>query len=910
MTTGPDETQPPDNLSLYRAKRSADTSPEPTGTVSPVPGHLFVVHKHAARQLHFDLRLEMDGVLRSWAVPKGPSYDTNDKRLAVKVEDHPLEYGDFEGIIPAGNYGAGGIIVWDRGEWIALEDWREGLEKGKLLFEFRGYKLHGKWTLVKIKKSERDWLLIKERDEWVRQPGDQFPEESVLSGLTVEEVKEGRTPASTLRAAVEQAGAQRGRVDPRSVQLMLAETAEQAFTRDGWLFELKLDGYRLLASKARGEALLLSRNGNDYTGVFPEVARAVKALPVSECILDGEVVVMDAGGKPSFARLQKRGRLSSPIEIRHAAVEYPATYFAFDLLAFEDFDLRPLPLERRKSLLLQAVPRLGPVRTLDHIEREGERFLAGVAALGLEGTIAKRADAPYRGGRSDKWLKIKTDRTGDFVIVGFTAPRGGGAIWARSSSPTWSMDRWRTRGAPEPGSTTDSSPSSKRCSTRSCAPEPPCEGPVTAPGAEPLPSSAIPETKTTTWVEPVYVCEVRFREWTPDGLLRHPTFLRIRTDKAPRDCDRQWGPRSIPGADHEMPAVSEVAAGGTVAERDGGADGANASAPDESADVPPPPPRPPVEKTVTFSNLHKIFWPAERYTKGDLIEYYRAVSRWMLPYLRERPLVLTRFPDGIEGKSFYQKDAPEFAPSWIRTVPIWSEDTQREIRYFVCDDVESLLYVANLGSIPLHIWASRVGSLELPDWCVVDLDPKEAPFSDVVRTAIALRDLCQSIALPTYVKTTGKTGLHILIPLGRQVTYAQSRTLGELLARVVLRDLHDIATIVRHVTRRGDKVYFDYLQNRHGQTIVAPFSVRPLPGATVSMPLRWDEVNDTLDPRVYTIRTAIERMEGLGSDPDVAVLDQAPDLHTVLGRLAGLMSAVGDAGEGEKGEGLRKEHDA
>jgi bifunctional non-homologous end joining protein LigD len=907
MTTGPDEAQPPDNLSLYRARRSADTSPEPTGTVSPVPGHLFVVHKHAARQLHFDLRLEMDGVLRSWAVPKGPSYDTNDKRLAVKVEDHPLEYGDFEGIIPAGNYGAGGIIVWDRGEWIALEDWRAGLEKGKLLFEFRGYKLHGKWTLVKIKKSERDWLLIKERDEWVRQPGDRFPEESVLSGLTVEEVKAGRTPASTLRAAVEQAGAQRGRVDPRAVPLMLAETADAAFTRDGWLFELKLDGYRLLASKARGEALLLSRNGNDYTGVFPEIARAVKALPVSECILDGEVVVMDAEGKPSFARLQKRGRLSSAIEIRHAAVEYPATYFAFDLLAFEDFDLRPLPLERRKALLVQAVPRLGPVRTLDHIEREGERFLAGVAALGLEGTIAKRADAPYRGGRSEKWLKIKTDRTGDFVIVGFTAPRGGrshlgalqladmvgGSLAYAGRAGTGFDDRLLTE--------------LKEMLDPIVRAEPPCEGPVTAPDAEPLPSTAIPETRTTTWVEPVYVCEVRFREWTPDGLLRHPTFLRIRTDKAPRDCERQWGPRSIPGADRELPAVSGAAPGGTVAEPDGSVDGPNASAPDESADVPPPPPRPPVEKTVTFSNLHKIFWPAERYTKGDLIEYYRAVSRWMLPYLRERPLVLTRFPDGIEGKSFYQKDAPEFAPSWIRTVPIWSEDTQREIRYFVCDDEESLLYVANLGSIPLHIWASRVGSLELPDWCVVDLDPKEAPFSDVVRTAIALRELCESIALPTCVKTTGKTGLHILIPLGRQVTYAQSRTLGELLARVVLRDLHEIATIVRHVTKRGDKVYFDYLQNRHGQTIVAPFSVRPLPGATVSMPLRWEEVNDTLDPRAYTIRSAVERMESLASDPDVEVLERTPDLHAALGQLAVLMSAAGGSSEGGNGEEGRAE---
>jgi len=304
-------------------------------------------------------------------------------------------------------------------------------------------------------------------------------------------------------------------------------------------------------------------------------------------------------------------------------------------------------------------------------------------------------------------------------------------------------------------------------------------------------------------------------------------------------------------------------------------------------------PKAPVQKTITFSNLSKIFWRAERYTKGDLIAYYRAASRWILPYLRNRPLVMTRFPDGIEGKSFYQKDAPEFAPEWIRTTSIWSEETQRDIRYFVCDDVESLLYVANLGSSLLHIWASRVGSLELPDWCVIDLDPQEAPFSGVVRTAQTLHRSCDSIGLANYVKTTGKTGLHILLPLGRQLTYSQSRTLGELLARVVIRELRDIATITRHVTKRGDKVYLDYLQNRHGQLIVAPFSVRPLPGATVSTPLIWDEVTDSLDPKAMTIRTAIDRMERLGSDPVLPVLEQNPDLGTVLDQLSAVLG--GDA---------------
>src|SRR6266566_2475375 len=388
-----------DSLAAYRAKRSPDRTPEPFGPVSAVPGNLFVVHKHAARNLHFDLRLEMDGVLRSWAVPKGPSYDQSEKRLAVKVEDHPLEYGDFEGVIPAGNYGAGGVIVWDRGEWVPLEDWREGLEKGKLLFELKGYKLHGKWTLVKIKKSERDWLLIKERDAWMKAPGeaDEFNEDSVLSGLTVEEIKSGDSPSPQIRSALEtEEQVVRAKVDANDVEAMHCEPHDSAFTREGWLFELKLDGYRLIASKSHGEALLLTRNGNDYTSVFPEIARAVKALPFDDCIIDGEVVCLDANGIPSFSRLQQRGRLSSEMEVRRAAVELPATFYAFDLLAFEDFDLRPLPLVRRKQLLADVVPKLGALRYLDHIEIEGEAFLTQVTTMGLEGIVAKKTTSRYR----------------------------------------------------------------------------------------------------------------------------------------------------------------------------------------------------------------------------------------------------------------------------------------------------------------------------------------------------------------------------------------------------------------------------------------------------------------------------------------------------------------------------------
>jgi bifunctional non-homologous end joining protein LigD len=889
MTARGNSAEPSDSLSSYRAKRSPDRTPEPFGPVSPVPGNLFVVHKHAARNLHFDLRLEMDGVLRSWAVPKGPSYDQAEKRLAVKVEDHPLEYGDFEGVIPAGNYGAGGVIVWDRGEWVPLEPWREGLEKGKLLFELKGYKLHGRWTLVKIKKSEKDWLLIKERDAWMTPPGeaDSFPEESVLSGLTVEEIKSGESPGAQIIKALEaEEKAVRIRVDPKSVEAMHCETEDKAFTRDDWLFELKLDGYRLIASKSHGEALLLTRNGNDYTNVFPEIARAVKSLPFDDCIIDGEVVCLDAKGIPSFSRLQQRGRLSSEMEIRRAAVELPATFYAFDLLAFEDFDLRAMPLLRRKELLSEVVPKLGALRYLDHIETEGEAFLEQVTAMGLEGIVAKKSASRYRGGRSGDWLKIKAERTGDFVIVGFTKPKGSRAHLGALQLADWVNGTLVCAGRVGTGFNDERLKELHELLDPIVRKDPLCAGPVYAPGSEPLKSEQIPETSTTIWTDAVHVCEVRYREVTPDGLLRHSTFVRLRNDKGARECERQgWSLAAVQSSASDSAATSAESS-----TPDSAATG-RASAMLASHDPPPPPAKGPVLKNIAFTNLKKIYWPAEKYTKGDLIDYYRAASKWLLPYLANRPVVLTRFPDGIDGKSFYQKDAPVFAPEWMRTVPIWSEETQREIKYFVCDDEESLLYLANMGSIPLHIWASRVGSLEQPDWCVIDLDPKEAPFSDVIRTAIVLHRVCESVGLPNYVKTTGKTGLHILLPLGRQCTYEQSRMLGELLARCVLRELSDIATITRHVTKRGEKVYLDYLQNRHGQTIVAPFSVRPLPGATVSMPLVWDDVNDSLDPKVFTIRTALEKIERLGSDPVLPVLESKPDLAEVLERLAGVLAS-------------------
>jgi bifunctional non-homologous end joining protein LigD len=820
-----------------------------------------VVHKHAATRLHWDLRLEMEGVLRSWAVPKGPSYDTREKRLAVHVEDHPLEYGDFEGLIPKGNYGAGEVIVWDRGEWVALEDPIEGLRKGKLLFDLKGYKLRGRWTLVKIKKSEKDWLLIKERDGWAKNDPEPFPEESVLSGLTVEDLREGHTPTERIRAELDALKVPVKRVDPAKVEFMLAEPRDAAFSKDGWVFEPKLDGYRALATHDGGAPALKSRNGNDLTPSFPDVARAVRALPVPRAVIDGELVILDAEGRPSFQSLQKRARLSRAIDIRHAAAESPAVFYAFDLLGFEERDLRGLPLVERKRILRMMLPALGPIRFVDHFEREGEALMQHVGALGLEGIVGKKADAPYKGGRTPNWLKIRVDQTADFAVVGFTAPKGSRGGFGALQLGDWVDGELVYAGRAGSGFSDKQLGEVRNELEARASKTPPCNGPRPWPSEEKLPAKrAIPDARGTTWVEPTLVCEVRFKEWTEEGLLRQPVFLRFRDDKKPHECLRQ----------------------GAV----------EAGAPEGADD--PPAPKVVSAPEVPLSNLKKVFWPAEKYTKGDMIEYYRSISPWLLPYLKDRPLVLTRYPDGIEGKSFYQKDAPDFTPDWIRLTPIWSEDTQREVNYFVCDNLETLLYVANLGSIPLHVWASRADALERPDWCILDLDPKGAPFEQVVEVALSLHRLCEELELPHYVKTSGSTGLHVLIPLAQQCTFDQSRTLGELLARVVIGELSEISTIVRQVRGREGKVYLDYLQNRHGQLIVAPFSIRPLPRAPVSMPLEWREVNKKLEIGQHTMASAPKRMEKLGHDPVRPVLEVIPDLPSVLERLMGKFGG-GDA---------------
>jgi bifunctional non-homologous end joining protein LigD len=902
----PEGKRPVGPLDRYRSMRDAGRTPEPFGSAeaslpAAAPGHgtaRFVVQKHAARRLHYDFRLELGGVLLSWAVPRGPCLDPAEKRMAVMVENHPIEYADFEGIIPEGNYGAGPVIVWDRGTWCPVEDPVAGLDSGKLLFDLMGHKLRGRWTLVRTKGSaaararardasgERaadgagagEWLLIKKPDGYSDPDGSRTPPEySVLSGRELEAVRDGTSAGDDVSRALESAGAPLRRVDPSSLRPMLCETRDQAFDRAGWLFEIKLDGYRLLAGIDGGQPFLRYRRGLDATAIYPEIALALRSMPYQQLVLDGEVVCFDPSGRPDFGRLQTRAMLSRARDSARAALTTPAHLMAFDLLGFEGRDARDLPLARRKELLRQLVADVGVIRYVDHIEQRGADVFASVQELGLEGVVGKKADSRYRSGRFSDWVKVRCERTDEFAVVGYTPPSGTSRIgFSGLHLAVRDRNRWIYAGKVGGGFRDAELARIREALDRA----PRAEYDFEAEAALDPSRWRRQAPKESVWVEPNQVVTVRYKEWQPPGRLRQPTFLRLRDDIAPEDCRL---PRSTGSGDDEPALAAEDAASAAPA------------APPASA-----------ERTINLTNLGKVFWPAEGYSKGDLLDYYREVSPWLLPYLADRPLVLTRYPDGIDGKSFYQKDAPTWSPAWVRTESVWSESSEREIHYFVCDDLDSLLYVVNLGTIPLHIWSSRVSDLARPDWCILDLDPKGAPFSDVIACALAIRRLADELELETFVKTSGSTGLHVLVPLGRQLTYEQSRTLAGLVVRIIEAEQPELATTARVIDHRQGKVYLDWLQNRHGQLLVAPLSVRPLAGAPVSMPLRWSEVNRRLDHSRFTIANARRRLERLGEDPVKPVLTRVPDLLGALERLDERMRRAGAHPEPPVGPRSRK----
>jgi bifunctional non-homologous end joining protein LigD len=859
---GPDKPSSP--LARYRQKRNPSQTNEPFeaeplvslqgDSRQPTWASSFVVHEHAATRRHYDLRLGMYGVLKSFAVPKGPSLDPREKRLAVETEDHPLSYLDYEGVIPKGNYGAGAMIAWDIGSVRYLDkDAETGLRAGKLDIELSGYKLRGRFALVLTKRGDskqRQWLLFKKPDVYAREDSDILAEmpESVLSGLKVEALHEIDARAAELEQRARTAGAKPGVVDGRKLTPMACQSAEGPLTSQAYLYELKLDGVRIVAEKRGDDVSLHYRKGRVATPNYPDVVRALRALPVERCVLDGEIVAFDARGKPNFQRLAQRFSAQSPSDIQAALRAVPVSYFAFDVMALGTLDLRPLPLLARKALLADLVPKRGVIRALDHVLHDGSGMFEFCRAQRLEGVVAKRVNAAYREGprASADCLKIKADREDDFVVVGFTRSSKSRSLGALDLA-SYVGDKLITRG--KVGSGFDDRTLDllwKELSARAID-KPAVEGQLS------------PAPAGRTFVKPELVINVRYTGFTDDGHLRHPVFMGIRADVAPSECTAS-------------PELHEAAA--EVALHTPARPAAAVRASTSGA------------RSVKISNPKKVFWPSEGYTKSDLCAYYEALAPQILTFLRERPVILVRYPDGIEGKSFYQWNAPEGTPSWVKTVRVrWETRSQKEVELFLIEDPETLVYIANLGCIPLHILASRVQNLEACDFLTVDFDLSGGTFANAITLARALLALLERIGLRSYPKTSGQSGLHVLVPLGPNVTFATATTLAELLGKLIAAHHADIATTERRKEKRGPRVYIDTGQTGTIRAIVAPYSVRAYPGARVSTPLSWDEVSFALDPARFSIVSVPERARSI-ADPMAGFFDEPVDLSRAVAALS------------------------
>jgi bifunctional non-homologous end joining protein LigD len=814
------------SLDDYNKKRDFDKTAEPRGDLkkSHQKELIFVVQKHHASHLHYDFRLELGGVLVSWAVPKGPSLNPDDKRLAMKVEDHPYSYRNFEGTIPKGNYGAGEVIVWDNGSYEPVSPaddpskaLKAGLMKGHLSFILHGQKLRGEFSLIKSPHmGENAWLLLKKDDEFASKEDVTRQTNSVLSSKTLD--------TSTNRPEVNAPE----KSMPARVKPMLATLTEQAFDNPDWIYEIKWDGYRAIGAWDGSVAELYSRNGNDFSARYGPIHEALRDL-AAPAVLDGEIVMVDAAGKPHFELLQNYQRGS----------EGTLLYYVFDILWYDGKDLQDLPLLERKRILQELLGDNTLLRYSDHIEANGRQFYKTAEAGELEGIMAKHKDSTYRQGRRSKqWLKVKTHKRQEVVIGGFTEPRGsrkhigalvvgvykdgalhyvghtGGGILTEQLKPLREELEKLER---------DSSPFSNRFK----------------------PNAPV------HWVEPKLICEVTFGEWTSDGHMRQPIFVGMRSDKDPHTIHKEV-------AGTEPPPDKPV-----------------------SPEPPAKPKSKPSAARVTFTHEDKVFWPERGYTKGDLINYYQQVSEVMLPYLQDRPCNLLRHPNGYQGKSFFQKDMGSTAPEWAKTVSVYSESNRKNIDYFVCDGLDALLYMVQLGSIEINPWSSRLPSLDKPDWAVIDLDPEGIEFPDVIKTAMVVHDVCEELHIPSYPKTSGKTGIHIFIPMQAKYSYEQVRQFSELLANIVQSRLPEITSVERNPRKRQHKIYLDFLQNRESQTLAAPYSVRPILDASVSAPLHWDEVKPGLTPSQFTIKNMAARLQSVG-DLWQPVLGSGVDLQQIL----------------------------
>jgi bifunctional non-homologous end joining protein LigD len=869
-------------LGEYQRKRRFDRTPEPSGEPEPVAsnvkdepspaakrtrlpkpklpqlevrpgaehGDTFVVQKHRATRLHYDFRLAIDGTLKSWAVPKGPSQSHADKRLAVMTEDHPLDYGNFEGKIPEGNYGAGTVMVWDRGTF-HLEgnlDALKQLQKGEIKFSLNGEKLKGSFVLVKLKQSEKgnEWLMIKHKDaaedsSWNIDEHDG----SALTGRTIEEIKEELPPKRkpTLIQASELQGARKAAM-PSRVEPMLATLADHPFSDPNWLFEIKWDGVRALARIENGALALRSRNSIDITKRYPELASLPDALAARQAILDGEIVALDSQGHSSFERLQERMHVRAPSET--LVTQIHVVYFAFDLLYCDGYDLRETPLLERKQLLQRLLYASERFRYADHQLEHGKELFALAEQNGLEGIVAKRADSPYVSDRSPYWVKLKSTKTVDAVVGGWTEARTPALPFGSLLLGLYQGKKLRFIG--HVGSGFDA----KKLKDLS--------GRLKELAAPASPFDAVPETnEKPSWVTPALIARVKFSGWTQEHALRHPVFIALREDARPADC--QWESEVATGAPAVAPAVvraPEVVGRvlSTTAEIEAELFKGRSETVTIELDA----------KRLRLSNLNKVYFPESGHTKRNLLAYYYRIADFILPFLRDRALVLRRYPDGIKGQAFFQKDLREGVPEWFTTVPIDSEKKGEPIHYATANDRASLLFLTGLGCIDHNPWSNRYDDFDHPDYFFFDLDPSDGTeFSVVVTIAQALHEKLEELRLAHFVKTSGATGMHIFIPVVPVYTYEQLRTFGEIIARTVTAEHPNLVTNERTVAKRPvGRVLIDVQQNAHGRPLAAAYSVRAFPQAPVSAPLLPRELRPSLRPETLNINTVFARLKEKG----------------------------------------------
>ncbi len=904
-------------LEEYRQKRDFTRSPEPPPKKAENTGPLiFVVQKHRARQLHYDFRMEVGGVLKSWSVPKGPSTDPKNKHLAVMVDDHPLEYAAFEGTIPKGEYGGGEVIVWDRGTYspdeggrylfgdraAAEKEMRSGLQNGKISFFLRGSKLKGSWTLVKLRKKENDWLLMKHRDEYAAPGADILKEDrSVISGRTVEDIRAGRTPdsASAIQSNPVIVEGARQAAFPAALAPMLAGLADGPFSHPGWIFEPKLDGYRVIARIKDGDVTLLSRRGNDITRQYHALTPELSRQPASELFLDGEVIALDEKGKQCFQCLQNYLRSLGKDESGHPG-RYPLIYYVFDILYLDGYDLSGVPLRSRKQLLSAVFRPADHVKLIDYFEEDGEKVYEAAVKSGLEGVVAKELDSKYEPGkRSQKWLKVKAMLSDEFVIGGYSTAAGGRTQTFSSLLLGYYDKKGKLVFAGHVGTGFDEKLLTElkqrldAIRTKNC------------------PFSEAPHLNTpTTWVKPELVAEVKFSEWTQDGRLRIPVFIRLREDKVAKEIHRMETvitpldpPKNNPGRKNSTKTAISHSAGETS---DPGLSGIL-----EQLQNPPGSFTMEVEGAkIELSNLDKALWPATRrhksYTKRDLLTYLVKVSPYLLPHLKERPLTLSRYPDGINGEHFWQKHWGHPLPDYVKRVMI-SEEKGTRSEYILCDNTATLIWLGQVANIELHSWFSRTNPvpemskrkdidtvLNYPDFVIFDLDPyiysgkeskDEEPelnrkgFERSCEVALRLKEICDGLELEAFVKTSGKTGIHIYVPIKRTLDYKAVRSFAETVAKYLARKYpKEITTEWAQEKRRG-KIFVDYGQNVRGKTLASVYSPRPGASAAVSTPLRWEELGKVY-PTDFTLATVPERLKKYG-DLWSGILSAVRDLKKI-----------------------------